>query len=904
MNNSVLTSNRHSVIWLKNVAVFLVYAFVPFILFFTITNQGNLIVAGDGVGFFAMREFLNNAISGGEFPLWSPYIQNGTPVAMDQSWGAFYPITYMLSFLPINWFVLVYYSVHVGISGFFMYLFMQEEKVDAKIAFVVGLLISMGIFMGGARKSHMMIISVIAWIPAVFYYVKKYVNSSNTKNLFYASIIMSLQFLAGFAQSALYIDIIVGIYLLSNMIHKKMKITHILKDGLTWGLSYIGLIAVQLIPLLSLMLFYQSEGAAATTFDTFGSYSISFRKLIMMIFPLVFGSDVHQSYSYAYSSGLDIELFIGAAILLLVLVGVLVMFRKFEVKLITILAIVCFIYAANAHVPFLSEILFQIPILSGFRVPSRILPIFLFFIFTLFGLSLQHFWETEKKTLYVKIAFSIVMLFIIIACLCYSLTDGGIISVTTTDFYELENVFLPSIVIAIIVVGGLYLTTKYNNRNAFTGFLVLITSLTIFQIYPYYIYSEITPMSQLSNTSEVEQLKSVVDSGMIWYGSQYDTAYYQSINGINKSNMNEIPTLNGYIAMNKPNMYKLLNNGKEAPANFSGLYTFFPNSRLNLSAQNDVISMLGVSVIADKEGNIPQNGSIFEMHEENQTVFSLPELTIPNQKGELFVYHSPIVEIEPKTYYKVKFDAGYLENTEYIYFDLFGTGYDFTEQDVQLRFNSDSGSYEYYIFSGEVPEDTEIVFRIVGMPNHEIPISDLFIIEMNTEEVENVYEEIYKENGYTYYKNNRVQDEVYFAESVSYYENLDTVYAKDFLIDFSKSSYIEGEGVTTHYAGADILRSERLLNSITTEVVCESDSFLVFSETYNPEWTAYINGEKAELHQVNGIIQGVFVPEGTHTVEFKFVPVSVYIGSTISMSVLLIGGSICLLKKSKYEDRV
>jgi len=74
------------------------------------------------------------------------------------------------------------------------------------------------------------------------------------------------------------------------------------------------------------------------------------------------------------------------------------------------------------------------------------------------------------------------------------------------------------------------------------------------------------------------------------------------------------------------------------------------------------------------------------------------------------------------------------------------------------------------------------------------------------------------------------------------------------------------------------------LNHLTYDSKTSSEQFAVFSEVYYKDgWNAYVDGELKDHHQVNYALRGMKVPEGEHTIEFKFEPKVIKTGGTISL---------------------
>ncbi|WP_340198734.1 YfhO family protein [Ascidiimonas sp. W6] len=91
----------------------------------------------------------------------------------------------------------------------------------------------------------------------------------------------------------------------------------------------------------------------------------------------------------------------------------------------------------------------------------------------------------------------------------------------------------------------------------------------------------------------------------------------------------------------------------------------------------------------------------------------------------------------------------------------------------------------------------------------------------------------------------------------------------------------------------DSTASISLTNYQPNKLVYESNSknkgIAVFSEMYYPYgWNAYMDGELTNHFRVNYVLRAMLVPAGKHTIEFKFEPKVVHIGSGITLAGTLI----------------
>jgi uncharacterized membrane protein YgdD (TMEM256/DUF423 family) len=71
-------------------------------------------------------------------------------------------------------------------------------------------------------------------------------------------------------------------------------------------------------------------------------------------------------------------------------------------------------------------------------------------------------------------------------------------------------------------------------------------------------------------------------------------------------------------------------------------------------------------------------------------------------------------------------------------------------------------------------------------------------------------------------------------------------------------------------------------NEIRIEIDAAADGLLVLSEIYYPGWRASVDGVPAPLIQTDGLLRGIPVPRGHHTVRMWYAPASVWLGLVIS----------------------
>lgn len=883
--------------------LFLLMFMIPFILYRDLFIQNMLLANGDSIGFSTSVIFENKAILQGEFPLWNKYLSNGAPFAADLTNKVFYLPQILLSWLSPKTFIYVFYSLHISMGAFFTYLYLKEINCGKTAAICIGLMYLLSIQMGGARKGHMMIIITIVYLPVILFFIERYIRTGKIKWLLFSSFSMALQFYSGFVQDVFYTDVVVFIYLLALGIKYRIEIKKMLLHGCAWFFTYMGLIMIQLLPTLQLIIEYQKLGAEKIPYDSFLTYSIHFIKIFMMLFPQVFNGEIFQKFGPYYSSEMDIEIFLGVLVFVFIIFGITQYFKDFRIKLATFMMLCSFIYAANAHIPILSKFLYQLPFVGDFRCPSRILFVFIFFGYVICGITLSKLRnkeEVEKLTKFIIKFTSAVLIVLSIAGIGIVIYEGS------RNFPQEElkavisyfkNSYIKTIIILVVGSALFFIFNIIKDRLSSAGYKVLYTLIsfvflfiTISETYQYAIISN--PVSEdvmVPNDYASIKLAENIGNYNVWDAFPSLDGAHESIISQNKSIAKGIPSINSYISFNNPRLYKLFSQDTNSKLNFSGLMTGSIKASQNLLLQNDLLSMLGVKYIIDSSNLIGEQGETIQLGEKSKTILDESEIVIPNANGGLYVY-SKEVFIKPYTFYYVSFDYDSSENQELFYVDFYGGElYDKQEQQANLTILKGNGSEGFYIYSGDSGVSNQIALRIVCTPIADTIVKNFKLNEVETSVITDVYIPYIVDENNRIFENKNAKDILYSPQDVKSIKSSKDIYENIFDYNLDNTSYVENfKNIDLKNVNTSISSIDFKINSITAKVSSTESSFINFSQNYYPGWKAYVNGELVQIYMVNGLIQGIEVPEGDSIIKFEFTAPMVLIGGVVTLITFLL----------------
>ena len=153
---------------------------------------------------------------------------------------------------------------------------------------------------------------------------------------------------------------------------------------------------------------------------------------------------------------------------------------------------------------------------------------------------------------------------------------------------------------------------------------------------------------------------------------------------------------------------------------------------------------------------------------------------------------------------------------------------------------------------------------------------------------------------YYLYQNEEAMPRAFMVHEAVFSDN-----DSDVLIGLKNSSFywnrtviLSGKGSNTHFPSADskVKVYDYKPTDIKIQVTSSQPGFLVLTDTYYPGWNAYINGTKVDIFRANYAFRAIKIDPGNHYIEFKYEPISVYLGGIISLISLLILLGILLSK--------
>ncbi len=380
------------------------------IFFGRVIYSGKPLFGSDFVLYFhPLKKFIHDyALTHGTIAFWNPHQFSGTPVIANIQASMFYPLGFLFYLMPTEYAYGYTIIVHCILGTIFMYVLARSFSITKAGAFLAGIVfIYNGFFMGHLYAGHLTFVQNYIWIPLIFFYVQKFLNSHHLGYAMMAGLILGIQILGGFPQIAFYTIlaiILLGAYRIS------IKLRHKERDAifrLSCGMFIIPLLgfslaAVQLLPTYEFTQLSARSGGVSYEFATSDSFDpVNF---ITFLMPNFFGNPANGSYWKSTQLWQFAELcgYVGIAPLLLLCFlkqGSKARHVRFFFGMLLVLSLFLSLGRYNP----LYRFIYHLPGFHHFRIPAQILYLCVFSVSILAAMGLNGIGRFESYSSSYKI---------------------------------------------------------------------------------------------------------------------------------------------------------------------------------------------------------------------------------------------------------------------------------------------------------------------------------------------------------------------------------------------------------------------------------------------------------------------------------------------------------------------
>lgn len=168
---------------------------------------------------YPYREMVINSLKQGILPKWNPYSFSGTPLLANIQSAVFYPlnILFWLTNFTTAWSILV--LLQPLLAGIFMYLYLNEMRLDKRASLMGALAFSFSGFMVAWMEWNT-IGHVAIWLPAILFLKEKLLKEIRWYWIFPYLFVETSLWLAGHLQTAMYVIIFATVYLFVRMLQR------------------------------------------------------------------------------------------------------------------------------------------------------------------------------------------------------------------------------------------------------------------------------------------------------------------------------------------------------------------------------------------------------------------------------------------------------------------------------------------------------------------------------------------------------------------------------------------------------------------------------------------------------------------------------------------------------------
>lgn len=911
----------------KNILLVCLIYLVIFTVYFAPQLRGELLLPGDSfVQYYPLRLYLATAALK-DF-LWLPHEFLGLPFLGTLQTGLLYPLNLLYLFLPTPFVFGFNIVFHYVLAALFTFFYLRKLELDCLPAFLGGIVFgAFGFLM--AHKGHVSMVNAAVWLPLLMLLYEKIRCSLKWNYTAWAGVVVAIQVFAGHYQICIYTYLVMGLftvyYVTTVKKGKRMKFILLCTMPIIWG-SIMAL--PQLVATQELSRFGLRVGHS---YNFFTEYSFPPFMLPTLLFPFIFGTAYGGAYWGLWNTTEMIG-FVGILPLVLCIWATIRLGRKnLHVRFFALLALLAFFLALGSYNPFY-RLMFFVPVYNIFRVPARHWLEVNLAISMLSAFGLHHLLNgsdlkrKSREVLASLLVVSFLCLFFwevgksLFANPFFTFLFNKNAQVLLADAFNWQNpaVFIPMVFMCVYLT-WVYLLQRVVNRSYWQKKILVGAGIgfVLAEGFSFGGYHDI-------NYVKFTETKDCVVNSLTTFLKDR-AGYERTVSIISDEHLSlfnvpaQIHSLNGYDPMMPASVHELLNMSAAGVSDDWGgllrnnLILSALNTRYIIFPRQDVYKYRFMENRVGAESGKPINISLGRWHFLNSSETGKGEFTLasPRKDAPSMIYQK--LGLLPNTTYLLSLEArsqgDEQSRVKGLHFDLYGgPGYDSSEQELYVdakKLSQAYGSYYKIIDTGDnIPKWVEL--RIFSISREAIQVRNIEIKEVNgtpppqmvnwnpdARKDDPIYREVFDDGGWVVYENLNCLPRAFTVDTLQVASNIREVKRKFDLFEINPyhTALVSPEDLVK-IGRADFAKGIAHIEKYETDRVTistqfqENPGFLVLADQYFPGWKALVDGRSTPIYQTNGLLRGIVVPEGKHTVEFLYRPWKVYIAGMIGIAAL------------------
>ena len=920
------------------------------LVFFWRYILGEVSFPWDMLGFHYPHFFLQaDAFRNGVLPLWDPYIYGGNPHVSNIQAAIFYPINFIICLLAaissnLGFRVVEYQLIlHFFLAGLFMYLFARSNKLE-----VFGSLVSAITYMFGgffvSQAQHLGAESVAAWIPLIFLLLQK---AFRTGDLIYgvlSSIPIAFHILAGSSPSSIVLVIVLTFYLvcIQWQNHRKhsgirgiVRPLGIFALALSLGLA---LSAIQTLPTLELFPRSIMEGR---TYEQATRATFSLKSLITFFVPNFLSGNSGPAAYWGTGDITKTYHYIGIFPLILAVLAVLFVNNRKRIGPFIALGIFSFLWYLG-HYTIVSEIVYLL-VPSIVRRAIEIFPVKAYFDFAMatlagFGASLlagflsaanrSRLTKLSKLLLWLSVGSMLTLLFIWVPVLLHLHFASD---PQSQEYLHFTAVFEGVVLFTLLLTLSASLIFSRAKRFCSRGTTMALVILLI--VFDLFTFGAVKKFNAAEEAPDFWVGPDYVDGGKIGVIAflQKDADYFRIYID---------PQALGGIWANGPRIWKLQSIGGAEPILLQDYSKFL---RLFCSAEDGgrmfsirslnskLLDLLNTKYIITTKSLVEIDPAVdesgFELVFDNyykiyRNKTFLPRAFIVHQIRELEGSEQVLTELNsplfsPREYVLLEKEPSQSLSSEVAEIavpssfwiegenSLTQVGTKGTDSKAAasgqrcLGYGWGNNSEDHAAYAINIPNSmysASLYLRYAkgspGNASFDIYVDGQLIGTSPTVSLHPTTGWGNEDSQWEYADVHlgSLSEGEHKVEIQSVRTSPDNAVNVDGFLIAEGPPTVGGELVASGHDNVQI--TEYRLNSITLDASLDADGFLFTSEIYYPGWKAYVDGKESKIYKADYIFRAVYLTPGSHTIVFKYEPLSFKIGLRLSLLTLLFIGAL------------